>query len=91
VTRLRPQQDGDELDELLRAILYRVDRPEGTSVHQADAPEPGGTREPVLGPRWLKLRIGRRGSRVSVGPRLFRLHLGGRSGIDLGRRRVANH
>jgi len=33
----------------------------------------------LIGPRWLKLRIGGRGARVSVGPRPFRLH-----GVDRG-------
>jgi hypothetical protein len=38
-----------------------------------------------IGPRWLKFRFGRRGTRLSVGPRLFRLHLGsGGDGISTG-------
>jgi hypothetical protein len=42
-----------------------------------------------LGPRWLGIRIGRKTRRgrvrLSIGPRLFRLHLGsGRDGISTG-------
>ena len=39
-----------------------------------------------IGPRWLRFRLGRRGTRVSVGPRLFRLHGGaGRPRLEHGR------
>jgi hypothetical protein len=40
-----------------------------------------------IGPRWLRFRVGRRGrTRVSLGPRIFRLHAGGgyRPGVSTG-------
>jgi hypothetical protein len=38
-----------------------------------------------IGPRWLRFRLSGRGTRVSVGPRLFRLHGGtGGPGVSTG-------
>jgi len=38
-----------------------------------------------IGPRWLRFRLSKRGTRVSAGPRLFRVHGGaGGPGISTG-------
>jgi hypothetical protein len=46
---------------------------------------PGAVCGPGIGPRWLRLRLSRRGTRASIGPRLLRWHGGsGGPGVSTG-------
>jgi len=41
IAQARPEPAADELDTLLRAVLHRGERPDGSVVYRADPPQDG--------------------------------------------------